>query len=129
MLGAIAAVIGVAVTLLGFLPPNQLTINFQLYGAKLIAPKGYDVVPSELEIIPENSEFIRGIGGTALLTRHEITFAVESDYRSHGTYVLLGGKRRYLKRGDNLAVGDTECFIWLYHIDTEKNMYRYQLKC
>ena len=129
IIGAIATVVGTLIGLMDVMPSNPVVINIQLFGARFFAPDGYEVVPSHLRVIPKNAKFVRGIGGTALLTESEVTFAVDKDYHSKGTYIFLDGKRRYLKRGNKLPVGDTECFIWLYHIETEKNMYSYQLKC
>jgi hypothetical protein len=129
ILGEIAAVLTLVFTLLGILPSNSVSVSIQLFSAKLFAPPGYDVIPSTLEVIPENIEFIRGVGGTALLTSNEITFAVQSDYREKGTYVLIDGKRSYIERGGHGPVANTGCFLWLWYIDKLKNRYSYELKC
>jgi hypothetical protein len=129
IIGEFATALTLIFSLIGALPSNPVSLGIQLFSAKLFTPPGYNVIPSTLEVIPEGAEFIRGIGGTALLTRSEVTFAVQSAYAEKGTYVLVDGQRSYLERGGHISVKGTGCFLWLYHIDKPKDRYSYQLKC
>jgi hypothetical protein len=125
---AIAAVLGVIIALIGILPSNQTFNYFKIIGAESMAPKGYKLIPSGLEIITENSKFIRGKGGSALLTSKEITFSVQHTY-SDKAYVFLDGQRHLLMSGKNLPIKNTGCFLWLYDINQPENRGSFHVKC
>jgi hypothetical protein len=87
------------------------------------------VIPTDLEVIKENSKFARSVGGSALLTKSkQIPFSVAQEHR--GTVaVYIDGKRDGMKIGWKLPVPNTDCSILLYNIEKSSGSFSFELRC
>ena len=135
-IGAVCTVVGTliaVVTAVSTLSPptsfaGDLADSVLVSLAKFVVPSGYSVVPYSLKVIPPNSNFIMGVGESALLTQAEkVTFAVTGS-SDDVVSIKINGLLRTLRVGEHSRVG-AECSVWLYHIDTQKKRYSFQIRC
>lgn len=129
MLGAIASVLAVAITIIGLMPSNNITDPIRLFGSEKLAPKGYSVLPNALDIVPENTNFSLSVGDSALLTRKEIPFTLQRTDGKDMTVIIVDGGSYGLQKGFKAPVSNSGCYLWLFGLDHDKNRYSYRLEC
>jgi hypothetical protein len=96
--------------------------------AEVIAPSGYSLTPSKLQVIRENTNFTVAIGDSALLTESKkYPLAITKDSNDDGVFLMLDGSSVFMKKGSKENVHNTNCYIWLYQI--QKPNYTLQLRC
>ena len=133
ILGVLASIVS---TLIAYLAYKQESSNNAETGIKkvqvaiagVIAPSDYSLTSTILDVIPENSEFTISKGDTALITQTaKLPFALRESSSDSIARMKLNGSSVGLYEGDKIKLKNTDCFMWLYHI--ENPSYSFQIRC
>ena len=129
MLGAVASVVAVLITIISVIPSNSVTDYIRLIGSERLAPNGYSVLPNALDVVPKNTDFSLGIGDSALLTEDEITLTLENAEGKDRTKIIVDGVAYGLQKGYKYPVLNSGCKLWLFNLNHDRNKYSYRLEC
>ena len=134
VIGAVASIVGLLIAGTKQLPNEairgSILEDIQVTSARLIAPSGYDVLLSALEVVEIGQKFSRLSGGSALLTREkQIPFSTVNGSYSMSVFVIIDGLKSRIRVGEKVNVSDTDCSIWLYSVEAHKGPYSFQLRC
>lgn len=131
VVGTIVSMIGMSFPIYVF---NDDDANYTTTGvsklqeaaAKIIAPSGFVVQPSQLGFVPSGTDFATTKEKPLLVTDEKIPFMIVGNSHAKRAYISLNGSTRTLSLGDKTNL-NKECAIWLYAIQDDN--YSFKMMC
>ena len=100
--------------------------KLQEAAAKIIAPSGFVVQPSQLGFVPSGTDFATTKEKPLLVTDEKIPFMIGANSHAKRAYISLNGSTRTLSLGDKTRLNN-HCDVWLYAIQDEN--YSFKMMC
>ncbi len=131
VVGTIVSMIGMSFPIYVF---NDDDANYTTSGvsklqeaaAKIIAPSGFVVQPSQLGFVPSGTDFATTKEKPLLVTDEKIPFMIGGKSRGNRAYISLNGSTRQLSLGEKTNL-NKNCAIWLYAIQDDN--YSFKMMC
>lgn len=131
VVGTIVSMIGMSFPIYVF---NDDDANYTTTGvsklqeaaAKIIAPSGFVVQPSQLGFVPSGNDFATTKEKPLLVTDEKIPFMIMSASASKHAYILLNGAQKYVTLGKKQKLNN-QCSVWLYAIQDDN--YSFKMMC